>query len=125
MNKRRVDFKQPEDHIITISPYWLLGFVEGEGSFSISKNNTFRLEFGISQTLSEKEVMVKIKQNLSYLPGSSQLTSKEKSVIGLNTDRKPKNDKSKPMVKIKIYKSDYIKKVLVAPPAPPAPPPFF
>jgi len=82
MNKKRVNFKQPEDHIIKFSPYWLLGFVEavlrGEGSFSISKNKTFRLEFGISQTLSEKEVMVKIKQNLSTLPGSYQLTSTEK-----------------------------------------------
>ena len=35
MNKKRVSFKQPEGHCIKITPYWLMGFVEGEGFFSV------------------------------------------------------------------------------------------
>ncbi len=33
MNRKRVSFHQPLDHKICITPYWLLGFVEGEGFF--------------------------------------------------------------------------------------------
>lgn len=55
--------------------------------------------------------MVKIKQ--FYLLYQVVISKLEKKLIGLNTDRKPKNEKSKPMVKIQIYKSDYIKNVLV------------
>jgi F0F1-type ATP synthase membrane subunit c/vacuolar-type H+-ATPase subunit K len=32
---KRSDFKQPENHRINITPYWLLGFVEAEGYFSV------------------------------------------------------------------------------------------
>ena len=34
----------PDNHKINITPYWLLGFIEGEGSFSVAKTGTNRLE---------------------------------------------------------------------------------
>jgi hypothetical protein len=46
------------NHSIKITPYWLLGFVEGEGTFNVSKSKDFSLEFGVCQTLSEKKVML-------------------------------------------------------------------
>lgn len=61
MNRKRINFELPKDHFIKITPYWLLGFVEGEGSFSISKNNYFSQELGISQTISEKKSNVRNK----------------------------------------------------------------
>ena len=35
MNSGRTDFVMPANHNIIIKPYWLLGFIEGEGCFSI------------------------------------------------------------------------------------------
>lgn len=47
MNKQRTDFTMPSNHC-NISNYWLLGFVEGEGSFYFSASNK-SLVFSISQ----------------------------------------------------------------------------
>ena len=47
MNKKRINFELPSNHSIKITPYWLLGFVEAEGSFVIrSKGST---SFAIGQ----------------------------------------------------------------------------
>ena len=62
MNKQRVDFKQPEDHQIKITPYWLLGLVEGDGYFSVA-NTKISLVFGISLTAEEIDVLEAIKKN--------------------------------------------------------------
>jgi len=37
MNTKRVDFTMPTTHTIRITPYYLLGLIEGEGSFCLSK----------------------------------------------------------------------------------------
>lgn len=38
MNNKRTNFNFPEYYKTRITPYWLLGFVEGgEGSFSVVK----------------------------------------------------------------------------------------
>jgi len=41
MNKERKIYKMPDDHnhIVRITPYWLLGFIEGEGYFLFKKNS--------------------------------------------------------------------------------------
>ena len=36
MNTLRTNFILPNSHKILITPYWLLGFIEGDGSFSVS-----------------------------------------------------------------------------------------
>jgi hypothetical protein len=38
MNIKRTDFSMPSWYKACISSYWLLGFVEGEGSFSVRKS---------------------------------------------------------------------------------------
>lgn len=53
MNLYRTEFIHPE---IKITPYWLLGFVEGDGSFSIDKDK-LRNVFSIAQTISQKPVL--------------------------------------------------------------------
>jgi len=111
MNKKRICFKQPVDHRIKITPYWLLGFVEAEGYFSVTSPS--RLTFGIGQTLSEINVLKAIKEFLLSLPGSYKITRKDTNVVALDQDSKAKNEKSKPMARIQINKSDYILNVLV------------
>lgn len=45
MNTSRTNFVLPDSHKILITPYWLLGFIEGEGSFSVStKRKVFLLD---------------------------------------------------------------------------------
>ena len=69
MNRKRTDFKMPLDHIITITPYWLLGFVEGEGNFFIIRKGE-GISFGIGQTVRELPGLEAIKDYLFTLPGS-------------------------------------------------------
>lgn len=113
MNKKRVKFEMPSNHSIKITPYWLLGFIEGEGYFSVATKGYQRLEFGIGQTLNEVSVLEAIKQFLLNLPGTYNITRVDNNIIGLNIDKKPKNENSKPMAKIQIYKTDYINNVLI------------
>jgi hypothetical protein len=69
MNRLRSDFTRPKDKEIKITPYWLLGFIEGEGCFSINKRNNFRLDFSISQSSTNLELMQNIKIYLENLAG--------------------------------------------------------
>jgi hypothetical protein len=113
MNKKRIQFKQPNNHTINITSYWLLGFIEGEGYFSIARNQTFSLTFGIGQTLTEKEVLVKIKEFLFNLPGKYAISRKDTNVIQLSVNSKAKIESSNIMAKIEVKKLDYITNVLI------------
>ena len=61
MNKSRVDFKLPENHKITITKRWLLGFFEGEGCFVVKSNSVF---FSLVQTRVNRNVLVEIQNFL-------------------------------------------------------------
>jgi hypothetical protein len=69
MNRLRLDYALPEDKFISITPYWLLGFIEGEGCFSINKHNNYRLDFSLCQSSTNFELMKSIKLYLENLPG--------------------------------------------------------
>jgi len=99
-------------HRVNITPYWLLGFVEAEGSFSVSTKGHW-LEFGIGQTASELNVLQAIQVFMLNLPGSYKMTRSDTNAVGLNLDNKAKNDNSKPMAKIQVRKTDYITNILV------------
>lgn len=46
MNTKRIDFSMPKEHKFNITSYWLLGFIEGDGSFSyksLSKDANFSI----------------------------------------------------------------------------------
>lgn len=112
MNKKRISFTMPADHRVVVNPYWFLGFVEAEGYFSVASSGS-RLEFGVGQTASEVNVLEAIKKFLLELPGSYSISRKDTNVISLYVDKAAKNENSKPMAKIKIYKTDFITNVLV------------
>jgi hypothetical protein len=44
MNSKRNNFELPKNHQINFTPYWLIGFTEGEGSFSLSSVNFYSFE---------------------------------------------------------------------------------
>lgn len=59
-NKKRTNFTLPQNHQINITSYWLLGFLEGESSFSIGraklKNSPHKIKFNAQFTISLTEV---------------------------------------------------------------------
>jgi LAGLIDADG DNA endonuclease family protein len=70
MNTLRTKFILPNSHKILITPYWLLGFIEGDGSFSVSTSKSFPLRFNIVQSIIEKKVLEAIKLFLLELSGN-------------------------------------------------------
>ena len=68
MNSLRTNFILPLTHKILITPYFLLGFIEGDGSFSVSTLKSFPLRFNIVPSITEKNVLEAIKLFLLELP---------------------------------------------------------
>lgn len=56
MNKNRTTFFPIADHKIIISPYWFLGFWEGDGSFVVH-SKSFQTTFALEQKYTEKPVL--------------------------------------------------------------------
>ena len=69
MNTNRVSFDFPSHHEIKITSYWLLGLIEGEGSFNLFRNE-LKPTFGICLSELQLPVISKIKeflvQNLGF-----------------------------------------------------------
>lgn len=118
MNKKKSFFKQPNDHKISLTPYWLLGLIEGEGSFYVKgieriKSN-LGLIFEIGQTKSELRVLEVVKYFLLNLPGTNILKMKRKNSNFVQHIIQNKIEKkSKSMTYIRIFDLNYIKNILV------------
>jgi hypothetical protein len=114
MNRKRTSFELL-NHSIKITPYWLLGFVEGEGSFSVSRCKDFSFAFCVSQTLSEKKVMLEIQRFLLNLPSNFpyKIRQKNSNVVPLYEEKKAKNENSNPMLQIQISDLNYIGNVII------------
>ena len=68
LNNKRTDFTQPKAHTIRITPSWLIGFIEGDGSFYISKKKDhFGFGLAISQTAVEIKLLEAIQAYLQNL----------------------------------------------------------
>jgi len=68
-NTNRKDFELPKDHLPVITRYWLLGFIEGEGSFYMQKSQ-YVVRFEIGQNILDEKVMLAIREFLLKLPCS-------------------------------------------------------
>ena len=67
MNTNRINFDRPENSKIVITKSWLLGFIEGDGSFFLRRDNLTPV-FSIENTGVQLPVLVKIKEFLeNYL----------------------------------------------------------
>ena len=101
MNTNRSNFNMPENHIV-ISKNWLLGFIEGDGSFSINRT-TFEPVFSIKLTEKQLPVLIKIKEYLENNLGFdlySMHKLKCSSILTISFERAINN--SKPLVTFMI-----------------------
>ncbi len=85
-NKSRINYILPIDHKVTITKYWLLGFIEGEGCFSYHDNGIY---FSLNQTIVNRYVLVAIKDFLINYAGKSNLTLTIADCKPNKTNQKP------------------------------------
>jgi hypothetical protein len=128
MNAIRSDYTI-RDHKISVTPNWLLGFVEGEGSFVVAKRQ-YTLIFSITQSTREEVLMEEIKILLNNLPsinpsnplrvpfsrraapeGLSISDSNGYDVVNFSLSKKP--GQAFDVMKLSIQSNDYIKYCLI------------
>lgn len=112
MNRQRIDFKQPKGHSINITSYWLLGFIEGDGYFSVSQQN-YSPRFGIGQTSQEIGVLEAIQKYLLGLPGKYIVKRTNTNLVKLETYGSTKDRAQKPMSNLIVNQTDFLSNVLL------------
>jgi hypothetical protein len=109
MNKQRTNFQMPGSYRPRITPNWLLGFVEGEGSFNVVRG--YGLTFSLNQSSKDYALMVAIKDYLNNLPGAVEYTRSEKEgVVYLGTYMGATNNE---ITRVIISQIGYIRSVLI------------
>nr|QYB19427.1 LAGLIDADG endonuclease [Monilinia fructicola]QYB19488.1 LAGLIDADG endonuclease [Monilinia fructicola]QYB19550.1 LAGLIDADG endonuclease [Monilinia fructicola]QYB19612.1 LAGLIDADG endonuclease [Monilinia fructicola]QYB19675.1 LAGLIDADG endonuclease [Monilinia fructicola] len=112
MNRLRSDFTMPNSKEIRITPYWLLGFIEGEGSFSINKRNNFRLDFSLCQSSTNLQLLGKIKIYLENLPSEVNTEGNYVGALGISNAR-ANNPNHLPSTRIETARIPYITNVFI------------
>ena len=103
MNTNRVNFDRPENSNIVVTKWWLLGFVEGDGSFFM-RRDTFTPVFSIELGGVNLDILVKIKEFLEKSLGFnlySLYKLKNSSIIAVTTVKARSNRKSSVAITIK------------------------
>lgn len=103
MNTNRVNFDRPENSKIVITKSWLLGFIEGDGSFFVRRDNLTPV-FCIEITQVQLEVLLKIKEFLERslaFDTYSMYKLKNSSTIAVTTLKARGNSKSSVALTIK------------------------
>lgn len=116
INSLRSEFEMPKDKEYRITPYWLLGFVEGEGSFHVQAKYNYVLVFALWQSAKDLALMKEIKNFFNNLSKASRGEVKTKSsdlgnVVSLSTIKR-KTDPSE-HVRLAISRTDYITNELI------------
>lgn len=102
MNTGRESFNMPKDHQLKVTKYWLLGLIEGEGSFNLSRGNLIP-NFQLLLTSAQKPLLEEIKKhfiNNLNLDEYSLWKIHNSSVISINDISARGN--SKPVVRLLI-----------------------
>lgn len=100
MNKQRTDFSRPIK--IKITDYWLLGLIEGEGSFYLIRSRLVPA-FAIKMVLDQEPLMIAIKEYLvERLAFDKYSLFKLKSSELISINYVPPKGNSKPLVFIGI-----------------------
>ena len=96
MNTKRKNFHMPNDHKIVITKSWLLGLIEGEGSFQLWRNDLVAA-FSLVLTENQLSVLEKIKEFLVNNLGFDRYSKAKldsSSAISINHQKARKNSKS-------------------------------
>lgn len=108
MNTKRTDFKMPSWYKACISSNWLLGFVEGEGSFLVRKTD-YMLIFCITQSSKDYALITAIKDFIYGLPQiDTSLVRKDSIRFEEQTFKEGIS-----IVRLVITQQDLIKNVLI------------
>ena len=110
MNKERLNFNMPENHI-RISRYWLLGFIEAEGSFSVTERD-YRLIFSLSQSEVDLILMQEIKNFFNSLAQQTNTSSYNSKSISFSSYKRYVNSRYS-IINLKIKNKDFIANVLI------------
>jgi hypothetical protein len=114
MNTNRVSFDRPENSQIVITKNWLVGFIEGDGSFFLRRDNLTPF-FSLENTAAQLPVFVKIKEfieNSLGLDSYSLYKLKNTSTIAIATV-KAKNVNSKGTVTLVVKNIHLLNNCLV------------
>lgn len=111
MNSKRTDFIMQKSYQTNITAYWLLGFIEGEASFSVRRTSgNFELSFALSQAATDETLMKAIKEFFNKnIPGA---TNFESGVVNMSLYT-PKNISHKQVIQLVITRKNYINDVLI------------
>lgn len=110
MNNKRTNFQMPIEYKPKITSYWLLGFVEGEGSFFVKKDQ-YKLTFTLTQSIKDFALMESIKDFLYNLPGIASAQDNDKTSIRVIISKDFTNNK--PIARLTITQIDLIKYVII------------
>jgi hypothetical protein len=119
MNTKRVTFDMPSTHTIRITPYWLLGLIEGEGCFSLVDPKNIGISFSLTLTAVQAPLLHAIKNYLdSYSIEDAQLKMSPEylEIISKRTSIYAKREstvKAKPSIEIQIRPINYIVEIFI------------
>lgn len=105
INNQRSHFELPLTHSVIITDYWLLGFVEGDGSFFCRKGG--RLTFFLSQK-GNKALLLAIKD---YLYNKAQLAAT--GVLGIDKEAVIVQLDAKLKWALRVDQTDFIAQVII------------
>ena len=111
MNDQRTIFNLPENHVINITGNYLVGLLEGDGSFYLSKQHMVPRVSLITITL-DKLLLFAIRDFLlNQLDSHSKLLGTETKLINITDKKQIGNNK---LISIlEIYQIDYICNILI------------
>lgn len=121
MNDQRKNFLMPKEHSIKITDYYLLGFIEGDGSFFLSKSNFYTyislgsISLNLPLLLKIKEFLISKPKGSAPFGGGMDENSKifvENSKL-INIYTKEYDGKKKSFSTIQFYNIDYIHNIII------------
>ena len=111
MNDNRTNFDYPQDHNVKITPYWLLGFTEGEAHFGVNKID-FSQAYALEQIHYQQKTIESIREFLLSINIDFFKNSMIKSNI-ISVHNLPARNTSKPKIRITIRNLKYLSEVLI------------
>ena len=112
MNTNRSNFELPKSKKVRITPNWFLGFLEGDGSFSVTRDK-LSVKFNLWQAKGDLPLLEAIKDFINNLPGDYKSRRRTDGVVTLSVRSVAANTNSKALVSIGVSNTDFIQNVFI------------